>query len=89
MLIVDNFEDGCFLNFENLIPVPDFEGESSDTILLSLCEYLLSFEGKNDVRMKVVKDFNLYHLRTYKMMSFSKLNANPLRRRSKSLKFDY
>ena len=60
IIIVDNKEAGCFLEFENLIPIHDFLGDiSNDKHLVSLCDYLLSFKDVPDVRKKITEDFRL------------------------------
>ena len=58
-IIIDNNEGACFLNFENLIPIPDFTGNKEDRVLKSLTHYLMEFNGKKDVRGKILKDFGL------------------------------
>jgi len=58
-LLVDNCSKVCFYRPENLIPVVDFKGDSNDTHLLKLKEYLLTFVGCSDFRVKVINDLGL------------------------------
>ena len=55
--MVDNKPDVIKQSF-NMIPVPDFEGDMTDTVLESLKSYLLSFKDAKEVSLKIKKDFN-------------------------------
>lgn len=57
IIIVDNKEVGCLLNFDNLVPITDFVGQKNDTRLTDLTEYLMSFVNVKDVRKKITEDF--------------------------------
>ena len=56
VIIIDNKEQGV-TNFENLIPIQDYEGEESVNTLKYLKNYLLSFKGCADVRPLILADF--------------------------------
>lgn len=57
IIIIDNKEQGV-TNFENLIPIEDYEGAEQDASLKYLLSYLQSFYGIKDVRKKILTDFN-------------------------------
>ncbi len=56
IIIVDNKESGV-LDFENVIPIPDFNGDKKDNAFLYLTEYLMAFKEAIDVREKIKRDF--------------------------------
>lgn len=66
IIMVDNSEHANFLNFENLIPIMDYYGDSEDLTLLNLTQYLFSFVGKKDVRAAIIKDFGVTDIRQIK-----------------------
>ena len=53
IIIIDNKVEGCFLNFDNFIPIPDYIGDPNDNYLPSLTTYLLEFASVSDVRAKI------------------------------------
>jgi len=59
IIIVDNRATSFAIHFTNGIPIKDYEGDKSDKWLMSLCAYLMQFQGLNDVRTKIKQDFKL------------------------------
>jgi hypothetical protein len=46
------------LQFQNCIPIKDFEGTEDDSLVLkSLSRYLLSLKNEDNVRAKIAQDF--------------------------------
>lgn len=56
-MIVDNNDIGCFMNFNNLIPIPDYTGSEDDDYLKHLAPYLLSFIHIETVTQQIRTDF--------------------------------
>ena len=57
ILIIDNSEQKAYMHHKNLIPIVDFKGDGLDNHLKPLGDYLKTFKGEKDVRVKVVQDF--------------------------------
>ena len=57
-IIIDNRESGIE-DIDNLLPIPDFDPEYPDSMLLSLSKYLLSIVDGEDVRNRIIRDFFL------------------------------
>lgn len=55
-IMVDNSPKGI-VQFENLIPINNFEGDPEDNALELLLIYLLQFETVSDVRPMIKRDF--------------------------------
>lgn len=62
VVIVDNNIQSFFLQLSNGIPIYDYTGDKNDDVLLSLTEYLKSFQNVDDVRKKIDKDFSIKEL---------------------------
>ncbi len=62
ILIIDDKEVYCYLQYSNLVPIMHFEGYKSDTWLKELTSYLISFLTVDDVRSKIMNDFDLWQI---------------------------
>lgn len=56
IIIVDNSFKGI-VQHENFIPIPNFDGDPEDKVLLPLVKYLSKFDKVADVRSKIKEDF--------------------------------
>jgi len=54
IIVVDNLLTNFMLQFQNCIPIKDFEGGEDDSLVLkSLSRYLLSLKNEDNVRAKI------------------------------------
>ncbi len=50
---MDNLVSNFPLHLESTIPIPDFEGDPTDSVLNSLCSYLMEYKDEEDVLSKI------------------------------------
>lgn len=62
MVIVDNNIQSFFLQLSNGIPIYEYTGDKSDTMLPLLTDYLMQFMDCDDSRVKIDKDFKVKKL---------------------------